>query len=98
MASSENPESVPTIVLSAGTEPPRYPALRLAASAFRLLAGIELVGGAAFWMYPATMAGLIPGLFIGFWVAIIALALWVAADFCDLTIEVVHHLPASGRG
>jgi hypothetical protein len=98
MASSgPTPGSVPTIVLSAGAEPPRYPALRLASSAFRLLAALALVGGAAFVMYPATLAGVIPALLMGFYVAVIALVLWIAADLCDLAIEVVHHLRARSR-
>ncbi len=98
MASSgPTPDSVPTIVLSTGAEPPRYPALRLASMAFRLFAGVELVGGMALWMYPATLAGVIPGLLIGLYVAGIGLVLWVAADLCDLAIEVVHHLRAGSR-
>lgn len=98
MASSgHTPGSVPTIVLSAGAEPPRYPALRLASMAFRLLAGVELVAGIAFWMYPATQIGVIPGLLIGLYVSGIALVLWVAAEFCDLAVEVVHHLRAGNR-
>jgi hypothetical protein len=94
VSSGPNPDSVPTIVLSSGAEPPRYPALRLASNAFRLLAAVELVGGMAFGMYPATLAGVIPALIMGFYVVIIALGLWIASDLCDLAIEVVHYLRA----
>jgi len=96
-SSGPNPDSVPTIVLSPGIEPPRYPALRFASSAFRLLAILELAAGGVLWMVPATMVGVLPGVLTGLWVAAGALMLWVAADFCELGLELVHHLRARSR-
>lgn len=96
-SSGPDSDSVPTIVLSAGAEPPRYPALRFAPSAFRLLAILELVAGGIFWMAPATTVGLIPGVLTGLGVAAGALMFWVAAEFCEVAIELVHHLRARGR-
>ncbi len=96
-SSSPHPNSVPTIMLSPGIEPPRYPALRFASSAFRLLAILELATGGVLWMVPATTVGVLPGVLTGLWVAAGALMLWVAADFCELVLELVHHLRARGR-
>ena len=88
---------VPTIVLQAGSEPPQYPVLRVAPRAFRLLAALELVAGGVFWMYPATLVGVIPGLLTGLWVAAGAFVLWAAAELCELGLELLYHLRAGGR-
>jgi len=95
--SRPHPNSVPTIELSPGIEPPRYPALRFASSAFRLLAILELAAGGVLWVVPVTTVGVLPGVLTGLWVAAGALMLWVAADLCELALELVHHLRARGR-
>ena len=91
-----NPSSVPTIVLSGGGEPPRYPALRFASKAFRIFAILEVIGS-IFWMWPAVQVGLGPGMLAGLGVVVGAIMFWVLAELCDLGIELVQHLRAGGR-
>ena len=92
-AASPSPgSSSPTIVLSGPPELPRYPGLRFASRALRVLLIVELIVGGAFYVLPHASMSPLFGLLAVVGVGAGAVLLWAAAEFCQLGIDVAEYL------